>query len=111
LTSTVQLQPRPDIGPRIDHVLATGEATWDEGLPLFLERSGFSEETYHTFSYAPLHVWRTAPEPPPRVPRSIGSDDEVFGVRALLDGAVTRISATAHGLVRTPRPASVTLRA
>jgi hypothetical protein len=30
----VQLQPRPDIGPRIDHVLATGEATWDEGLLL-----------------------------------------------------------------------------
>ena len=45
----------PDIGPRIDHVLATGEATWDEGLLLFLERSGFREETYHTFSYSPLH--------------------------------------------------------
>ena len=45
----------PDIGPRIEHVLATGEATWDEGLLLFLERSGFSEETYHTFSYSPLH--------------------------------------------------------
>ena len=45
----------PDIGPRIEHVLATGEATWDEGLQLFLERSGFPEETYHTFSYSPLH--------------------------------------------------------
>ena len=45
----------PEIGPRIDHVLATGEATWDEGLLLFLERSGFREETYHTFSYSPLH--------------------------------------------------------
>jgi CheY-like chemotaxis protein len=44
----------PDIGPRIDHVLATGEATWDEALLLFLERSGFPEETYHTFSYSPL---------------------------------------------------------
>src|SRR5580698_4263063 len=44
----------PDIGPRIQHVLATGEATWDEALPLYLERSGFSEETYHTFSYSPL---------------------------------------------------------
>ena len=44
----------PDIGPRIDHVLATGEATWDEALLLFLERSGYSEETYHTFSYSPL---------------------------------------------------------
>ena len=44
----------PDIGPRIEHVLATGEATWDEALLLYLERSGFPEETYHTFSYSPL---------------------------------------------------------
>ena len=44
----------PDIGPRIEHVLKTGEATWDEGLLLFLERSGYAEETYHTFSYSPL---------------------------------------------------------
>ncbi|WP_381559140.1 SpoIIE family protein phosphatase [Streptomyces eurythermus] len=43
-----------DIGPRVDTVLRTGEATWDEGLLLFLERSGYSEETYHTFSYSPL---------------------------------------------------------
>jgi signal transduction histidine kinase/ActR/RegA family two-component response regulator len=45
----------PTIGSRIEHVLATGDATWDEGLQLFLERSGFPEETYHTFSYSPLH--------------------------------------------------------
>ncbi|MFV2117111.1 SpoIIE family protein phosphatase [Streptomyces sp. Act-28] len=43
-----------DIGPRIDTVLATGEATWDEALLLFLERSGYTEESYHTFSYSPL---------------------------------------------------------
>jgi PAS domain S-box-containing protein len=45
----------PDIGPRIQHVLTSGEATWDEGLLLFLERSGFTEETYHTFSYSPVY--------------------------------------------------------
>jgi PAS domain S-box-containing protein len=44
----------PDIGPRIAHVLETREATWDEALRLYLERSGFIEETYHTFSYSPL---------------------------------------------------------
>ena len=44
----------PDIGPRIDTVLHTGRATWDESLLLFLERSGYMEETYHTFSYSPL---------------------------------------------------------
>ena len=45
----------PEIGPRITSVLAGGPATWDEGLMLILERSGYSEETYHTFSYSPLH--------------------------------------------------------
>jgi PAS domain S-box-containing protein len=44
-----------DISPRIERVLATGEATWDEGLLLFLERSGYPEETYHTFSYSPVY--------------------------------------------------------
>jgi PAS domain S-box-containing protein len=45
----------PDIGPRIAQVLKRGQATWDEGLLLFLERSGFPEETYHTFSYSPVY--------------------------------------------------------
>jgi PAS domain S-box-containing protein len=44
-----------EIGPRIQKVLDTGEATWDEALLLFLERNGYAEETYHTFSYSPLH--------------------------------------------------------
>ncbi|KES05990.1 histidine kinase [Streptomyces toyocaensis] len=43
-----------DIAPRIDTVMTSGEATWDEGLLLFLQRSGYTEETYHTFSYSPL---------------------------------------------------------
>ncbi|HET9363788.1 MAG TPA: histidine kinase dimerization/phospho-acceptor domain-containing protein, partial [Candidatus Angelobacter sp.] len=43
-----------ELFPRIQVVLNTGEATWDEALMLFLERSGYTEETYHTFSYSPL---------------------------------------------------------
>jgi PAS domain S-box-containing protein len=43
-----------DLDPRVRTVTETGEATWDEALMLFLERSGYSEETYHTFSYSPL---------------------------------------------------------
>ena len=43
-----------DLRPRAETVLRTGNATWDEGLRLFLERSGYPEETYHTFSYSPL---------------------------------------------------------
>jgi signal transduction histidine kinase len=44
----------PDIGPRIARVMETGVASWDETLFLILERSGYPEETYHTFSYSPL---------------------------------------------------------
>jgi hypothetical protein len=43
-----------DIGPRIEEVLRTGRATYDEDLMLILERSGYPEETFHTFSYSPL---------------------------------------------------------
>jgi PAS domain S-box-containing protein len=43
-----------DIRSRVERVLEGGGATWDEALLLFLERSGFREETYHTFSYSPL---------------------------------------------------------
>ena len=44
----------PEVGPRLRQVLETGDSTWDEALLLFLERSGYTEETYHTFSYSPL---------------------------------------------------------
>ncbi|HSE54224.1 MAG TPA: SpoIIE family protein phosphatase [Nocardioidaceae bacterium] len=52
--STVWSEIWHDIGPRIEKVMNTGEATWDESLQLFLERSGYVEESYHTFSYSPL---------------------------------------------------------
>ncbi len=39
---------------RFDKVMKGGQATWDKALLLFLERSGYPEETYHTFSYSPL---------------------------------------------------------
>ena len=43
-----------DIESRVATVFQRGEATWDEALRLFLQRSGYAEETYHTFSYSPL---------------------------------------------------------
>jgi signal transduction histidine kinase len=43
-----------DIGPLIDRVMTSGEACWEEVLQLILERNGYPEETYHTFSYSPL---------------------------------------------------------
>jgi hypothetical protein len=51
---SVWAEIRAALAARIDDVLVRGEATWDEGLLLFLDRNGYSEETYHTFSYSPL---------------------------------------------------------
>jgi len=43
-----------DIKDRLATVYERGEATWDRALLLLLERNGYTEETYHTFSYSPL---------------------------------------------------------
>ncbi|CAN5313731.1 hypothetical protein BH11PSE9_BH11PSE9_05470 [soil metagenome] len=42
------------IKDRIETVYRDGTATWDRALLLMLERSGYPDETYHTFSYSPL---------------------------------------------------------
>ncbi|HWF38554.1 MAG TPA: response regulator [Candidatus Acidoferrales bacterium] len=42
------------IGPMLEKVVTTGEATWSDDLLLLLERHGYPEETYHTFSYTPI---------------------------------------------------------
>ncbi len=49
-----------DVEPRVHSVLTTGHATWDEALLLFVERSGYPEESHHTFSYSPLRDERGA---------------------------------------------------
>ncbi len=43
-----------DVKGRMQAVYRDGTATWDRALLLLLERSGYKEETYHTFSYSPL---------------------------------------------------------
>jgi signal transduction histidine kinase len=43
-----------DIKDRLATVYDKGEATWDRALLLLLQRNGYLEETYHTFSYSPL---------------------------------------------------------
>lgn len=43
-----------DVKGRIEAVYQRGESTWDRALLLILERAGYPEETYHTFSYSPL---------------------------------------------------------
>ena len=45
----------PDIGPRIEHVLKTGEATWDEGLLLFPRAQRLPRgDLPHLFLLAPV---------------------------------------------------------
>jgi hypothetical protein len=40
------------IGPLLHGVLETGDPVWAEDMPLTLERNGFPEQTYFTFSYS-----------------------------------------------------------
>ena len=42
------------IGPMLEGVMQRGEATWSENLLLELERNGYPEECYFTFSYSPI---------------------------------------------------------
>jgi PAS domain S-box-containing protein len=44
----------PTIGPQTEAVLRRGEATWSSERLLVLERNGFAEEAYFTFSYSPI---------------------------------------------------------
>lgn len=40
--------------PLTEQVMTTGKATWAESMCLFMNRRGFLEETYFTFSYSPI---------------------------------------------------------
>jgi PAS domain S-box-containing protein len=42
------------VGPMLHGVLATGDATWSEDQPLRINRRGFLEECFFTFSYSPI---------------------------------------------------------
>ena len=42
------------IGPMLAGVMERGEASWADDLLLMLERNGYAEECYFTFSYSPI---------------------------------------------------------
>ena len=47
----------PEIWPAIEPLVTralTGDPTWSDDLMLFMERNGFPEEVYFTFSYSPV---------------------------------------------------------
>jgi PAS domain S-box-containing protein len=43
------------IGPMLDSVRATGQPTWQDRQLLRMNRNGYWEETYWTYSFSPLH--------------------------------------------------------
>ena len=43
------------VGPQADAVMVAGEATWNERVLLVMERHGYPEETYFTWSYSPIY--------------------------------------------------------
>jgi PAS domain S-box-containing protein len=43
-----------DIGPRTEMALKNNVGTYDESLLLIMDRNGYQEETYYTFSYSPI---------------------------------------------------------
>ena len=43
------------VGPMLDSVMSSGQATWSEDLLLPMNRHDYWEETYWTYSYSPLH--------------------------------------------------------
>ena len=49
----IWLEIWPDISPLIDAAMA-GQATWREDLPLLMNRKGYDEQTWFTFSYSPV---------------------------------------------------------
>ncbi len=42
------------VGPRVEITIARNQGTYDEALFLMMERNGYPEETYYTFSYSPI---------------------------------------------------------
>jgi signal transduction histidine kinase len=42
------------IGPQVESVIICGQATWSEDQLLVMERNGYVEETYFTYSYSPV---------------------------------------------------------
>jgi len=42
------------LGPQVEGVMQRGESTWNSQALLVMERNGYTEETYFTFSYSPI---------------------------------------------------------
>jgi PAS domain S-box-containing protein len=101
-----------DIEPRLRTVYEHGEATFDRALLLLLERHGYPEETYHTFSYSPVlnddgsvgGVFCAVTEDTDRVisERRLGSLRVLAGSLAVTDSRTAVLEAARTGLAANP---------
>jgi signal transduction histidine kinase len=46
----------PVIGPQAEAVMREGRSTWNERVLLVMERNGFPEDTWFTWSYSPIYA-------------------------------------------------------
>src|SRR4029078_9568243 len=46
-----------EVGPRAESAIRDNVGTYDEALLLIMERNGYPEETYYTFSYRPVPTY------------------------------------------------------
>ena len=101
-----------DIEPRLRTVYEHGEATFDRALLLLLERHGYPEETYHTFSYSPVlnddgsvgGVFCAVTEDTDQVisERRLGSLRVLAGSLAVTDSRTAVLEAARTGLTANP---------
>ncbi|WP_232316362.1 ATP-binding protein [Candidatus Burkholderia verschuerenii] len=101
-TSVVWREIWDDIGPLLDIALAGTEGTFVEQKLLIMERNGFPEETYYTFSYSPI------PDDDDGAPAGIicANSDDTQRVRGERQMLVLRELATSAVDARTWRDAS-----
>jgi signal transduction histidine kinase len=99
------------VGPMLDRVMATGEPTWREDELLCLQRHGFPEEAYFTFSYSAVRaedgrvggVWVSCLETSQRVfqERRLAVLRRLSG--ATIDGSAGEVCARAAAILEEAR--------
>jgi hypothetical protein len=92
-TSTLRVKrSRKDIGPMLETAMGDDQGTFVESQLLIMERHGYPEETYYTFSYSPI------PKRHPRdnSPRVRNRPRVICASRATIPAPVARVLVGAH---------------
>jgi len=82
------------VGPRAESAILKNEGTYDESLLLIMERNGYPEETYYTFSTARSRTTRggpaASPAPTPTTPSGSSASASSRGCASWRRGRRTR---------------------